>query len=121
MMKIISLGTGSFTWIHPRLLPHGQNCSYDALNRRTSCADTQDQAEGKSRSTTYNASGAVLTQVDTKGAVTSNSYDLRDRLVATTERATGVLPSPTMPKASAPPSPTSSAKSPPTSSIPAVN
>ncbi len=91
MMKIISLGTGSFTWIHPRLLPHGQNCSYDVLNRRTSCADTQEQAEGKSRSTTYNASGAVLTQVDTKGAVTSNSYDLRDRLVTTTERATGVV------------------------------
>jgi RHS repeat-associated protein len=72
-------------------LNHGQNCSYDALNRRTSCADTEELAEGKFRSTTYNASGAVLTQVDTKGAVTSNSYDLRDRLVAITERATGVV------------------------------
>jgi RHS repeat-associated protein len=72
-------------------LNHGQNCSYDALNRRTSWADTQELAEGKSRSTTYNASGAVLTQVDTKGAVTTNSYDLRDRLVAITERNTGVV------------------------------
>jgi RHS repeat-associated protein len=72
-------------------LNHGQNCSYDALNRRTSCADTQELAEGKSRSTTYNASGAVLTQVDTKGAVTANSYDLMDRLVSITERNTGLV------------------------------
>jgi RHS repeat-associated protein len=72
-------------------LNHGQNCAYDALNRRTSCADTHELAEGKSRSTTYNASGAVLSQTDTKGAVTSNSYDLRNRLVAVTERATGVV------------------------------
>jgi RHS repeat-associated protein len=72
-------------------LGHGQNCSYDALNRRITCADTQALAEVKARLTTYNASGAILTQTDTKGVVTTNSYDLLDRLVSITERNTGIL------------------------------
>jgi RHS repeat-associated protein len=72
-------------------LGHGQNCAYDHLNRRISCADTEELAEGKARTTTYNASGAVLTQTDTKGNVTVNSYDLRDRLVSITERGAGVV------------------------------
>ena len=64
----------------------GENCVYDSLNRKTTCADLQEQLEGTNRSWTYNAHNAVLTSTNAEGHSTSNVYDVRDRLTAATDR-----------------------------------
>lgn len=63
----------------------GENCTYDALNRETSCADLQEQAQSVSRSKTYNAHGAVLTSTDAEGNISSFVYDARDRQISSTD------------------------------------
>jgi len=63
----------------------GQDCTYDALNRDTTCADLQEQAEATTRSKTYNAHNAVLTSTDAEGNTSSITYDARDRQLTSTD------------------------------------
>ncbi|MFT5632428.1 MAG: RHS repeat-associated protein, partial [Rubritalea sp.] len=63
----------------------GQTCAYDALNRPTVCADLQETAEGKDRTTTYNTASQVVTSTNADGEITSNAYDERNRLINTTD------------------------------------
>jgi len=64
---------------------NGQDCSYDALNRDTTCADLQEQAEGNSRTKTYNAASQILTTTNADQETTTNIYDVRSRLQSTTD------------------------------------
>jgi len=68
----------------------GEDCTYDARNRRTSCADTQEQAEGVQRGWVYDKHGNVLQQTDAKGNATVHVYDARDRKTSATDRLGGV-------------------------------
>jgi RHS repeat-associated protein len=70
----------------------GQDCTFDKLNRDTTCADLQEQFETTSRSKTYNAHGAVVTTTDAEGETTANTYDVRDRL-HTSEDANNIITS----------------------------
>ena len=64
----------------------GENCIYDSLDRKTSCADLQEQLEAVNRTWTYNAHNAVLTTTDAEGHTATNVYDVRDRLTDATDR-----------------------------------
>ncbi len=68
----------------------GENCAYDALNRKTTCNDLQEQFELTARTFTYNSHGAVLTATNAEGHPNTNTYDTRDRL-HTTEDANNIV------------------------------
>jgi len=65
----------------------GEDCVYDSRNRRTQCADTQEQLEAVNRQFVYDAYGNVLQQIDAKGNATVHLYDARNRKTSTTDRS----------------------------------
>ena len=68
----------------------GEDCVFDARNRKVQCADTQEQLESVNRQFVYDAHGNVLQQIDAKGHATAHAYDARDRKTNTTDRLGGV-------------------------------
>ena len=64
----------------------GHNCEFDSLNRKTVCADLQEQAEGTNRTYSYNAHNAVVSDTDAEQIAATYTFDERDRMIASTDR-----------------------------------
>ena len=64
----------------------GEDCTYDALNREVTCADTQELAEGRFRTTAYDLAGNVTARTDAELNSETFVYDPRGRQVSHTDR-----------------------------------